>query len=87
MNLYYHKKVGLNMRYFWRQIFKFIPALVVPMVVGILMLSFIDLYKTLFFLICGILYIMIYCISMWFLGMNGYEKDLIRKPIMKILKR
>lgn len=87
MNLYYHKKVGLNMRYFWRQIFKFIPALVAPMVVGILMLSFIDLYKTLFFLICGILYIMIYCISMWFLGMNGYEKDLIRKPIMKILKR
>ena len=87
MNLYYHKKVGLNMKYFWRQIFKFIPALVMPMAFGILMLSFINLYRTLSFLICGILYVMIYCISMWLLGMNEYEKDLIRKPIMMILKR
>ena len=87
MNLYYHKKVGLNMKYFWSQILKFIPALVMPMVFGILMLSFINLYRTLSFLICGILYVMIYCISMWLLGMNEYEKDLIRKPIMMILKR
>ena len=44
MNWYYHNRVGLDMKYFWSQIMKFIPALVTPIVAGILINSFVDLY-------------------------------------------
>jgi len=85
MNLYYHKCVGLDMKYFWREILKFIPALFLPTVVGVIIVTFVDLYYKSTFLGCGIIYIIIFSTSVWFLGMNKYEKDLIRKPLIKIL--
>ena len=87
MNIYYHKKTGLNMRYFWLRIIKFIPAFIVPVIIGILMVLFVNLYKPIQFLICGIIYVIVFCISMWLLGMNQYEKDLVAYPIKKILKK
>ena len=87
MNWYYHNRVGLDMKYFWSQIMKFIPALVTPIVAGILINSFVDLYHPIPFLGFGIIYVIIFLISMWFLGMNKYEKDLIAKPIIKILRK
>lgn len=87
MNWYYHNKVGLDMRYFWSEIFKFTKALLIPLVIGILMYLFVDLYNILLFLICGIIYVVVFCTSMWFLGMNGYERDLIRKPTLKIFRK
>lgn len=85
MNLYYHKRVGLDMKYFWSQILKFVPALLPPIVIGVLIAVFIDLYQVISFLMFGIIYLIIFCISMWFLGMNQYEKNLFGKPIIKIL--
>lgn len=87
MNWYYHSKVGLNMKYFWSQILKFIPAFIIPILVGILIVSFIDLYNPHSFLLCGIIYVLIFFISIWFLGMNQYEKDLISKPMNKIINK
>lgn len=87
MNIYYHKKVGLDMKYFWSEIFHFIPSLLLPVVVGILMVLFIDITNILVFFVCGIVYIIIFSISVWFLGMNQYEKDLARKPMLKLIKK
>lgn len=87
MNLYYHNRVGLNMKYFWREIFKLIKALFPPIFVGILMYIFIDLYNILKFLTYGLIYVVVYILSIWFLGMNNYEKNLIRKPLIKIIKK
>jgi len=83
MNLYYHNRVGLNMKYFWREIFKLIKALFPPIFVGILMYIFIDLHNVLKFLTYGLIYVVVYILSIWFLGMNNYEKNLIRKPLIK----
>jgi len=87
MNLYYHKEVGLNMKYFWSQILKFMPSLLPPTVVGIIMLIFVDLYHIISFLVCGSIYVVVFCISMLFLGMNQYEKGLIDKPISRVLRK
>lgn len=87
MNWYYHEKVGLDIKYFWGQILKFIPSILPPTIIGILMVLFVDLYHILSFLICGIIYVIIFCVSMWFLGMNKYEKDLVCKPMSKIIKK
>lgn len=87
MNWYYHNKVGLDMRYFWKEISKFAKAFLVPIAVGILMNLFIDLYHIVPFLICGVVYVIIFCISMWFFGMNQYEKDLIGKPMRRLMRK
>lgn len=87
MNWYYHNKVGIDMKYFWSRIVKFIPSLLPSIVIGILMVLFVDLYSILSFLMCGTIYVIIFCISMWFLGLNQYEKDLLEKPMLRVLKK
>ena len=87
MNLYYHKRIGLDMKYFWREIIGFIPALIPPIIMGILVNLFLDINKLIIFLICGIFYVIIFSISIWLFGMNEYEKNLVGKPILKIIKR
>lgn len=87
MNWYYHNKIGLDMKYFWSQILKFTKSLIVPIAVGIFIYSFVDLYRIIPFLICGIIYVVVFAISMWFFGMNQYEKDLIGKPMLRVFKK
>lgn len=87
MNWYYHKKIGLNMVYFWKQIIRFIPSLILPILIGSLMSLYIDLYNIKTFLVCGVIYVIVFIISMWILGMNQFEKDLVRRPVIKIVKK
>ncbi|OPJ55312.1 lipopolysaccharide biosynthesis protein [Alkalithermobacter paradoxus] len=84
MNIYYHLKVGLDMKFFWKQIFSFTPALIAPVIVGGLINYFFNLYRLFNFLGFGIIYITVFSVSMWFIGMNQYEKGLIRKPIKRL---
>lgn len=86
MNIFYHKKMGLNIIYFWKQIIKFVPALIVPFISGFMILKYIKYENIFIFVTFIIVYILIYCLSMWFLGMNEYEKQLILSPIMKVIK-
>jgi len=87
MNWYYHNRVGLNMKYFWSQILQLMLSLLPSTILGIMMFIWIDLNNIILFLICGMIYVIIFCLSLWFLGMNTYEKDLIRKPMMKIYRK
>lgn len=87
MNWYYNNRLGLDIVYFWREIFKLIKALLPPIFTGILIYMFVDLYNIKNFLIYGIAYIVIFLISMWFFGMNQYEKSLVKNPLYKAFKK
>lgn len=87
MNWYYHNKVGLDMKYFWKQVLSFLPALIAPIIAGIIINSFINLYNLLNFLGFGVVFVIIFSISIWFIGMNEYEKELISKPIKRVVRR
>ncbi len=87
MNWYYHVKIGLNMKCFWRQILRFIPSLILPIIYGTIVNMFIDLSNPINFFIFGAIYVALFCISMWFFGMNQYERNLISKPMSKILNK
>lgn len=84
LNIYYHKKVGINMIEFWKNILKMSIPVLFAIVFGII------LNKTMIsdsIIILGIkiaLYSIVYVIFMWTLGMNNYEKELIGKPINKV---
>lgn len=84
MNWHYHVRIGLDMIYFWRQILRFIPALIIPILYGIGINYSIDLNNLLYFIFAGLIYIIIFCISMWYFGMNHYEKALLSEPLKTI---
>lgn len=86
MNIYYHKECDVNIIEFWKNIGRVSLGLIIPAVVGVLMVKFIDLYSVVNLLACILVYTVIYCASMWFIGMNTYEKGLILKPIKAVLK-
>lgn len=87
MNIYYQNKIGIDIKSFWKQIFKFIPALIIPCIAGILIILNINLYHEFSFIFYGIMYFIIFVVSMWLLGMNQYEKELVIKPIRNIYSK
>ena len=87
MNIYYHKKVGLDMIYFWNQIGEFVPALIIPIIAGAVIMFVIGVNSIPKFILLAIVYSCIFVFSMWKFGMNNTEKDLFRGPINKILRR
>lgn len=87
MNIYYHKKCNIDVVAFWKNILSISLGLILPILCGVIIVRFIDLYSIWNLIVAMIAYVITYCISMWFLGMNKYEKSLILKPIAKIAKR
>ncbi len=85
MNWYYHRAIGLNIVYFWKRILMFLPALVAPTALGVLLFLFADMSNLLVLLAWGVVFVIVYCGSMWLLGMNQYEKNLVGRPIQKIV--
>lgn len=86
MNWYYDKRVGLDMKHFWKEIISLLPSFLPSILIGVLINLYVDLYNVKIFLISGAIYVISYTISVWFIGANQFEKDLISKPIRKLFK-
>ena len=87
MNLYYQKRIGIDIIYFWKQIGKFIPAFIPTVVVGCLLRIFWNMSSFTGFLVAGGIYFSVFCVSMWKLGMNESERIMIIGPLNRICKR
>ena len=87
MNWYYYKRIGLNIWYFWKNIAHFIPGLIAPCVVGVLIMKYVSPNSILTLAIWIIVYTTVYCFSMYFFGMNGNEKQMVMGPIRKLVQR
>lgn len=87
LNIYYHKKVGINMIEFWKNILRMSIPIVFVVLFGIGLNMLIVSDSILILAVKIVLYTAIYGLLMWFFGMNNYEKDLIRKPVNKILTK
>jgi len=87
MNWYYHKRIGLNMLYFWKHIARMIPALLLPIAAGYLLIQNFNLFNIKTFIASAIVYASVYLASVWFTGMNNYEKQLIIKPLKRVRRK
>ena len=83
MNWYYNYKIGLEIKEFWKNISSFFPALLPPIIIGICLMYFVPMEKVVTFGICALVYTIVFCFSMWFLGMNTYEKGLIINSLQR----
>lgn len=87
INWYYHYRIQLDMVYFWKNMFNILPALLIPIVVGIFLKHILVVDSFIKIIIFAAIYSIIYAMSMWFIGFNKYEKDLIKGMVGKILRR
>lgn len=87
MNVFYHKRCDIDIILFWKNIGTMAKGLLIPIVCALGLCYFMDTQNLLGLLIAIIVYSAIYCASMWYFGMNASEKDLIKKPLRKIMRR
>lgn len=84
MNWYYHNRTGLDMRSFWMEIARFLPAMVLVCVFGAVYRHFVGITGWMTLLISVAVYAAVYVAVMWCLGMNTYEKQLVRKMLSRL---
>ena len=83
-NIYYHKKVGVNIfRYFKNLFMGILPALAVSMLFGLAIIQ-IPLGGWLGFFAKGVLYVTVYGVCVLAFGLDGYEKQRVKALVSKI---
>ena len=87
MNIYYQKKVGVNVLVFWKNILKMLPCVLIPFALGVIFNIFVKSYNWYIFLSEVIAVAVVYCISVYFLSMNQYEKNLFTSPFRKVISK
>ena len=87
MNWYYSKKTGLEIGRFWKELLKTMIIPVIMCIVTLLISRFVDFYNIPLMLTGIVLYTIVFAILNWFVVMNNYEKELISKPVLKVINK
>ena len=87
MNWYYHRHIGLDMVYFWKNILKIVPAFVPPVLLGALAVrlhSFTGYGGVAAF---ALPYCAVYALSVYLLAMNESERGLVLSAARRAARR
>lgn len=87
LNIYYQKKVGIDIVRFWKNILKMTIPIIFVVIYGIFLNNMWVSENIIVLVIKIVLYSLVYCTIMWLFGMNDYEKHLIKKPVSKIIEK
>ena len=87
MNWYYNKKIGLNIRWFWKKIGQLLPPMILPLASAILIAIYAPVHSYITIALWGLVFVAVYGTCMWLFGMNRYERELIAGPVRRILHR
>ncbi len=83
MNWFYHKRIGLDIIYFWHQISKLFIGIIPSIIIGWIMNYFLSLDNLIVFILSVISYTLIYSSFLWLLGLNDFEKHLIKRLVKR----
>jgi len=87
MNIYYRKHLELDIGKFWQEVCKMLPAVLLPCGLAILLLQWFSADRIVGFTVHVVIYTAVYCMSMYLLGMNRSEKQLILDPLKSIVRK
>lgn len=87
MNIYNYKRVGINIPAFWKSIAKLLPGYIIPIIVGVIICKYAMINSYLSLLLFVLIYCVIFFLSIWFISMNKYEKNLFIKPVKSIISK
>lgn len=84
MNIYYKKAIGLDIVRFWKEIIKMTIPFIIPISLIIMFTHFTNLTGIISVIVYSTVYTMLYCITAYFLSMNDYEKNIIKRVLVKL---
>lgn len=84
LNIYYYKKVGINVIQFWKNILKMTLPFIIPIVTILIIMHFIVLHGYLYLIVFGAIYTGMYAAVCYFMVMNSYEKNMVEKVMKKL---
>lgn len=84
MNIYYSKVIGIDIPLFWKNILKMAVFPAVMMIGGLLLQTVFFPDNWIVFFLGVAAYTAVYCLGMYFLTMNDYEKSVIHDFIGKL---
>jgi len=87
MNWYYHRHIGLDMGYFWKQILCIVPSFIPPVLLGLLAVKLHTFTGYGGVIAFALPYCVVYAASIYLLGMNEDERSLIRAIGRRLAKR
>ena len=87
INWYYCKRIGLDVRRFWRRIAQLLPSMLLPAIVAVLIARFAQVGSYLQSALWGCVFVAVYAGSLWIFGMNRYERGLGSSMLGKIFRR
>lgn len=87
MNWYYYKKTGIDIPLFWKNILKMSIVPVILTIAGIIACKYFVIDSLLSFVLCALIYTVIYFPLFWFFEMNDYEKGIVTEPLKKVIKK
>ena len=77
MNIYYYKKIKIDIIDFWKNIIVMSLKLIIPIILILLLMIFLNSYNFIILISLIILYCLMFAIVCYFLVMNEYEKNII----------
>lgn len=83
MNIYYHKKLRINVLKFWKEILKMIPGLLIPVVFGVVVLMYYRYSNIIEYICLIIIYVIIFAFSMYNFALNKQEKGFVKQKFIK----
>lgn len=83
MNVFYHKVLKINMIFFWKEIGKTLTGFLIPILVGILIMRYISFAYLVQYLLCIVVFVVIYCLSIYCLSCNEKERKLVLSLIVR----
>ena len=87
INIYYYRKVGINVIKFWKNIFKMTIPFVVPVLAMIGIMKFVTLHGYIHVIVFVGIYSFIYFLVSYLFVMNKYEKNIVNKVLNKVFKK
>lgn len=87
MNIYYQKRVGVDVISFWKNILKMIPGMIIPIVFSFVISKLWYASDFKIFLVEALAIIVVYVICVYFFSMNNYERQLFTNPIKKFMRK
>lgn len=84
LNIYYHKKVGINVIEFWKSIIKMTIPMIIPITAIVFLMHFVTLHGYVNLIAFGGIYTILYCLTCYFIVMDDYEKNMVNKILIKL---
>lgn len=83
MNMFYHKVLHIDMKYFWKEIARTWRGFLIPTMLAVVIMRCVVFTNIIIFLICVFIFTVVYCVSILIFSCNEEEKSLISGMIKR----